>query len=76
MLGSENDITILATTCSNSSRELGFVMQPELLNVAISRQLMKLIVVGDGGETFSEGCVTSRKIQGFIASHGSFLTIS
>jgi len=76
MLGAENDIIILATTRSNSSRELGFMRQPELLNVATSRQLMKLIVVGDGGETFAEGCVTSRRIHDFIASRGSFLTIN
>ena len=47
MLGAENDIVILATTRSNSSRDLGFMNQPELLNVATSRQLMKLIIVGD-----------------------------
>jgi superfamily I DNA and/or RNA helicase len=76
MLGAENDIIILATTRSNSSRELGFMTQPELLNVATSRQLMKLIVVGDPGETFSEGSVTSRRIHDFIASRGSFLTMN
>jgi superfamily I DNA and/or RNA helicase len=45
MLGVEIDITILATTQSNTSRDLGFMNQPELLNVATSRQLMKLIIV-------------------------------
>ena len=30
----ENDITILATTRSNTFRDLGFMNQPELLNVA------------------------------------------
>jgi superfamily I DNA and/or RNA helicase len=70
ILGGENDIIILATTSSNTSRDLGFVNQPELLNVATSRQLMKLIIVGDDGETFSEGSNASRKIHGFIASKG------
>ena len=37
MLGAENDIVILATTRSNSTRDLGFMNQPELLNVATSR---------------------------------------
>jgi len=44
---------------------LGFMTQPELLNVATSRQLMKLVIVGDAKETFSEGCVTSRRIHDF-----------
>jgi superfamily I DNA and/or RNA helicase len=70
MLGGENDIVILATTRSNSSRDLGFMRQPELLNVATSRQLMKLIIVGDAGETFAEGCTTSRRIHDFIESRG------
>jgi len=50
--------------------------KPELLNVATSRQLMKLIIIGDAGETFTEGCIASRRIHDFIASHGSFLTIN
>jgi superfamily I DNA and/or RNA helicase len=76
MLGAENDIVILATTRSNSSRDLGFMNQPELLNVATSRQLMKLIIVGDAAETFAEGSKTSRRIYDFVASRGSFLTIN
>jgi superfamily I DNA and/or RNA helicase len=54
MLGTENDTIMLASTRSNFSRELGFMTQPELLNVATSRQLMKLIIVDDSGETFPE----------------------
>ena len=76
MLGAENDIVVLATTRSNSLGELGFMTQPELLNVATSRQLMKLIIVGDARESFSEGCVTSRRIYDFIASRGSILAIN
>ena len=70
MLGAENDIIIFATRPSNTSRDLGFVNQPELLNVATSRQLMKLVIVGDTKETFSEGSDTSRKIYDFIKSRG------
>jgi hypothetical protein len=55
-------------------RDLGFMKQPELLNVATSRQLMKLIIVGDDGETFSEGSVTSKKIHDFISARGSSLS--
>jgi len=73
MLGGENNIVILATTRSNNSRNLGFMNQPELLNVATSRQLMKLIIVGDDGETFAQGSNASRRIYDFIASHGSIL---
>ena len=73
-LGGENDVIILATTRSNTSRDLGFVNQPELLNVATSRQLMKLIIVGDDGETFSEGSNASRKIHDFIVSKWCILT--
>jgi superfamily I DNA and/or RNA helicase len=73
MLGAENDIVVLATTRYNTSRDLGFMNQPELLNVATSRQLMKLIIVGDDGETFSEGSNASRRIYDFIASSGSML---
>ena len=76
MLGAENDIIILATTRSNSSRDLGFMNQPELLNVATSRQLMKLIIVGDAAETFAEGCITSRKIHDYVQRNGSFTTIN
>ena len=71
MLGGENDIIIFATTRSNSTKDLGFLMQPEILNVATSRQLRKLIIVGDAGETFSEGSRTSGRIFDFIAAHGS-----
>jgi hypothetical protein len=35
---------------------------------------MKLIIVGDDGETFSEGSNASRKIYDFIASNGCMLT--
>lgn len=76
MLGGEDDVVILATTRSNTSRDLGFVNQPELLNVATSRQLMKLIIVGDDGETFAEGSNASRRIHDFIASKGCMLTNS
>jgi len=50
MLGGENDIIIFATTRSNHSKELGFMIQPELLNVATSRQHMELIIVGDSAK--------------------------
>ncbi len=76
MLGGENDVVILATTRSNSSRELGFMTQPELLNVATSRQLKKLIIVGDTMETFSEGCMTSKRIYDFIVKHGTIMNIA
>jgi superfamily I DNA and/or RNA helicase len=67
---------MLATTRSNSSRDLGFMNQPELLNVATSRQLMKLIIVGDASETFTEGCVTSRKIYDYVRKNASFTMIN
>ncbi len=76
MLGAENDIVILATTRSNSSRDLGFMNQPELLNVATSRQLMKLIIVSDSSETFAGGCRTSGRIHDFVASHGHCIAIN
>ncbi|HKI09417.1 MAG TPA: hypothetical protein VKA09_13570 [Nitrososphaeraceae archaeon] len=50
------------------TRNLGFMNQPELLNVATSRHLMKLIIVGDDGETFAEGSSSSKKIYDFISS--------
>jgi superfamily I DNA and/or RNA helicase len=75
MLGAENDIVILATTRSNTSRDLGFMNQPELLNVATSRQLMKLIIVGDASDTFASGCNTSGRIYDFIASRGRYITM-
>jgi superfamily I DNA and/or RNA helicase len=76
MLGAENDIVILATTRSNSTRDLGFMNQPELLNVATSRQLMKLIIVGDVGETFVSGCRTSGRIYDFVVSHGRYIEMN
>ena len=76
MRGAENDIIIFATTRSNPSRDLGFIIQPELLNVATSRQLMKLIIVGDAKDTFSEGSDTSKKIYDFIESKGSMTIIA
>jgi len=74
MLGA--DVVILATTRSNSSRDLGFMNQPELLNVATSRQLIKLIIVGDASETFAEGCKTSGRIYDFVTSHGHCTTMN
>jgi superfamily I DNA and/or RNA helicase len=76
MLGAENDVAIFATTRSNNSRDLGFLTQPELLNVATSRQLKKLIVVGDSGETFAEGSKTTRKMYDFIGTHGTLITLN
>ena len=76
MLEAENDIIIFATTRSNQSRDLGFIIQPELLNVATSRQLMKLVIVGDAKDTFSEGSDTSKKIYDFIESKGSMTIIA
>jgi superfamily I DNA and/or RNA helicase len=76
MLGAENDIVIFATTRSNPSRDLGFIIQPELLNVATSRQLMKLVIVGDAKETFSEGSDTSKKIYDFIESKDSMIILA
>jgi superfamily I DNA and/or RNA helicase len=76
MLGAENDVVILATNRSNSSSDLGFMNQPELLNVASSRQLMKLIIVGDAAETFASGCRTSGRIYDFVASHGHCTTMN
>jgi superfamily I DNA and/or RNA helicase len=76
MLGGENDVVILATTRSNSLNDLGFMTQPELLNVATSRQLKKLIIVGDTMETFSEGCMTSKRIYDFIVKHGNIVNIT
>jgi hypothetical protein len=34
---------------------------------------MKLIIVGDDGETFAEGSSVSRRIYNFIDTHGSVL---
>jgi superfamily I DNA and/or RNA helicase len=76
MLGAENDIAILATTRSNTSRDLGFMNQPELLNVATSRQLRKLVIVGDASDTFASGCKTSGRIYNFVASHGHCITMN
>jgi superfamily I DNA and/or RNA helicase len=76
MLGAENDVVILATTRSNTTRDLGFMNQPELLNVATSRQLMKLIIVGDASDTFVSGCKTSGRIYDFIACRGRHITMN
>jgi superfamily I DNA and/or RNA helicase len=76
MLGGENEVIILATTRSNASRFLGFIAQPELLNVATSRQLKKLIIVGDNRDTFSEGSKTSRSMYDFITRKGSIITLN
>ena len=69
MLGAENEIVILATTRSNSSRDLGFMTQPELLNVATSRQLMKLIIAGDSVKHLLMAR-SSGRIYDFVSSHG------
>ena len=73
MLGAENDIVIFATTRSNQSNNLGFIIQPELLNIATSRQRLKLVIIGDAKETFAEGSDTSKKIYDFIESKGSII---
>ena len=70
MLGGENDVIIFATTRSNLTRDLGFTSKAELLNVATSRHLGKLIIVGDANNTFVEGCNISRKIYDFIFTYG------
>jgi hypothetical protein len=75
-LGAENDIAIFATTRSNPDRELGILaVGPELLNVATSRERMKLVVVGDSNVTFSEGSRTTRRIYDFIESHGTVVNV-
>ena len=76
MPGAENDIIIFATTRSSQSRELGFVIEPELLNVATSRQLLKLVIVGDTKDTLAKGSDTSKKIYDFIESKGSIILAS
>jgi hypothetical protein len=54
-------------------RDLGFTSQAELLNVATSRHLRKLIIVGDANNTFAEGCSISGKIYDFISTHGTMI---
>ena len=54
-------------------RDLGFIKLP---NVATSRQLLKLVIVGNEKETFSEGSDTSKKIYDFIESKGSMTIIA
>jgi superfamily I DNA and/or RNA helicase len=63
---------IVGTTLHSSFSPL----QPELLNVATSRQLKKLVIVGDTMETFSEGCMTSKRIYDFIVKHGTIVNIA
>ena len=76
MLEAENDIIIFATTRSNQFNNLGFIIQPEMLNVATSRQLLKLVIVGDAQQTSAEGSDTSKKIYDFIESKGSMTIIA
>ena len=76
MVGAENDIIIFATTRSNQSRDLGFVIEPESLNVATSRQLLKLVIVGDTKDILAKGSDTSKKIYDFIESKGSIILAS
>jgi superfamily I DNA and/or RNA helicase len=75
MLGGENDVIIFATTRSNSRRDLGFISHTELLKVATSRQLRKQIILGDNGESFSEGSSASNKIHDFVNKHGSYVRL-
>lgn len=59
MLGAENDIIILITTTTlfNSYRELGSMVQRELINVATSNNTI-LIIVDDAAGTFVGSCRT------------------
>lgn len=45
--GSEADVVILSTVRSNPTRAIGFLKNPNRLNVAISRAREKLVVVGN-----------------------------
>eukprot|EP00043_Microstomoeca_roanoka_P016270 m.165419 g.165419 ORF g.165419 m.165419 type:complete len:791 (-) comp16424_c0_seq1:136-2508(-) len=45
--GSEADIVVLSCVRSNSRGDIGFVKNPNRLNVAVSRTRFRLIVVGD-----------------------------
>lgn len=45
--GSEADVVVLSCVRSNTSHKVGFLANPNRLNVAVSRSRERLIVVGD-----------------------------
>jgi len=75
-LGAENDVVIFSTTRSNANMAWGIAAQPELWNVATSRERMKLIIVGDSGTTFSEGSRVTKLVYDFVEKHGRTVHVS
>merc|ERR1711998_813412 len=71
--GDEADFVYLLTTRSNRGDQIGFVNDPNRVNVALSRSKVALTILGNK-DTMSNGSEVWKKVKNFIYdrhSHGS-----
>jgi len=66
--GGEQDYVILSLTKSNDDFDIGFMTDPALVNVAITRCRKGLIIVGNP-ETFSQNGMWNQLMSWYVEKH-------
>jgi hypothetical protein len=70
--GEENDIVLASLTRSNKSNDIGFMSEPERLNVLLSRARNALIMIGNRETFFNarKGKEVWQKLFNFLQQEG------